>query len=293
MAVLDELERAEGFTATERLLAKFILEHADDVVQMSITCLAEQTFSSNASIVRLCHKLGADGYRDFRIKLAADLEKRRVARVRVDADRPFTEGGGAPDVMSSLAALLKQAIDESYASVSPRDVEQAARLMRSARHVYVFASGDSQISAMALENMLIKLGVHVVIADRYGDAFSVAAAAMPGDAALFVSYSGKLVAGDIMRRTVGILAERQCHTIWISSAEKPFGFDVALRFPHRETKSGKIATFYSQMCIRYLLNCLYGAIWELDYEGNADRKAALDDIDIMLTALYELGTRDS
>lgn len=286
MAVLGELERMNGFTETERALARFILERPDEVAQMSISALAEQTYSSNASIVRLCRKLGVDGYRDFRIQLAGDLERRRARGDDADVDRPFQKDESSGAVISGLAVLLKRAIDDCYAETSAGRVEQAARIIQRSRCLFLFATGDSQISAEAFANMLLKIGVQAIVANRYGEVPATALTAMPGDAALFVSYSGNIMNQIAMKRVARLLKERGCRIIWISAAEMPVGFDIHLRLPAREDNYSKIATFYSQACIRYVFDCLYSVIYSLDYEGGDGKKSATDDV-IMSIALLE------
>lgn len=289
MPVIARLQNAEGFTDSEKTLSKFILEHADEVSHMSITCLAEQAYTSNASIIRLCRKLGVDGYRDFRIELATELERSRSSRVGVDVNRPFTSKGNAAAIMGGLAAVLEEAIDCSHASVDPHAIDRAARMVRRSHHVYIFANGDSRISAMSFANMLLKLGIHCIIADEYGDMWANVSTVEPGDVGLFVSYSGKILNSETPKRVARLFQERKCPTIWLSSAPKPMGMDVELRFPARELARGKMATFYSQMCIRYLLNCLFGSVYALDYEGNTSKVDEVDELDIMLDALGSLG----
>ncbi|MDO4796506.1 MAG: hypothetical protein Q4A01_00625 [Coriobacteriales bacterium] len=77
MAVLERLRRQQGFTETEKVLADYVLAHADMMACMSISQLAEATYSSNASIVRLCRKVGIDGYRTFRMEVVSELERQR------------------------------------------------------------------------------------------------------------------------------------------------------------------------------------------------------------------------
>lgn len=285
MALLERLERAEGFTEVERELAAYIIEHADDIASMSINELTTETCSSNASIIRLCHKLGLSGYRELRVRLSAELEHRHAERASIDPDEPFAEGESVGSVMGSIAGLLKNAVDDAHAAAIEADVERAASYVWEAQTVYVFATGDSLVSAMVFSNLLIKLGIHVVLANQNGEELAHAHTAQAGDAAIFVSYSGKLVVGTVMREIQRILASRCVRRIWISAGVCPAGFDVDLRFPAREEKSGKLATFYSQACIRYLLDCIYAVVWSFDYKGNQKRKASIDDSDLMLSTL--------
>lgn len=288
MSVLDDLESDEGFTHAERDIADFILEHSDEVVRMSISDLAKATYSSNATVIRLCRKLGAQGYRDFRVVLAADIERSRKERRVLDMDRPFDQVDDVAGIISALGSLLGQAISDTYASVSAEDVRTLAQMVHDASLIYIFGVGDSQISGMAFANRLMKLGVHVIMAGQYGESLAVSTRLSSDDLAIVISYSGKIVNSYEMRHVMQNVLESGCRSAWISSAPKPFGFEVGLRFPARETRSGKIGTFYSQMCIRYILECVYGVVWAFDYADNSERKTALDDLDVTVSFLENL-----
>ena len=49
----------DGLPPTARRIATYIAEHAEEVIRMSITEVAEQTGASEGSIVGLCRRLGA------------------------------------------------------------------------------------------------------------------------------------------------------------------------------------------------------------------------------------------
>lgn len=288
MAILAALERMEGMTQAERDLAAYICGHADDVVEMGISELASAAFSSNATIIRLCRKVGAEGYRDFRVGLAQDVERRRSTGQSVDVDHPIGPGQNPAAIMGGLGRLLKQAVDEAQAAVRPGDVERAARLIGGARRVYIFAVGDSLLSAMTFGNLLLKLGIPCVNANEFDEELAVAHTLGPSDVALFVSYTGRVVNGVMKKKVLQVIKERGCRSVWVSSAPTPVGFDVCLRFPARESDAEKIATFYSQACIRYILDCVYGVIFAQDYDGHADDKAAIDEAENMVATLRGL-----
>lgn len=278
MAVFDELERG-GFSDTESRLARYIVDHAAEVTHGSIGQLAQATYTSNATIIRLCHKLGVSGFRELKVELAAALEKRRVARHEVDADYPFASTADTAEALARIAQLTKEAVDGAYAALDPGVVDEVARWIRTARNVYAFAHGDTQLTAEAFLNLLLKLGIHGTVAGRYGEEASVANAAEAGDVAFFVTYGGTLLDGSMARRVLPLLRERGCKTVLITAAPRPsLWIDRTISFPLRERVAGKMATFYSQACIRYVLNCLYAAVYALDYAGSTEVKNSADGV---------------
>lgn len=274
MSIVDRLREKKNFTGVECDVADYILSHLDAVPMMSISALADENYTSNTTIVRLCHKLGVSGYRDLRIVLSREAEKRLVERHAVDVNEPFYPGEETAGIMSSIAALSKEAVDVCYASITTTDVWRIALAIRRARHVYIYARGDSLLSAKLLANQLMKLGIFCVDAMHGGEGPAHANTAQQGDLALIVSYSGSTLRH--MRRELEILPRRGCKMALISTAERPPGIDLGISFPNYETGEARIATYYSQVCIRYILNCIYGQVFALDYRENAARKANVD-----------------
>ena len=187
MPIIDKLERQENLTEAERELALFVLANMNEVTHMSIAELADQSFTSNATVIRLCRKLGLKGYRDFRIELTQDVERRRNDVRSVDVNSPFRSDDELDDIMRSLASLQSEAIETCYSSVSRLEVRRAALAIRRAGRVFVFGRGDSRISAMAFANQLLKLGISCVDADRFDESLAQAITSKPGDVVLLVS----------------------------------------------------------------------------------------------------------
>ena len=52
-------------TATEKVIIKYILDHPKEVTDMTIYELSGKTFSSPASIIRMCKKNGFKGFKDL------------------------------------------------------------------------------------------------------------------------------------------------------------------------------------------------------------------------------------
>ena len=99
MTVLEQLEAMEDFTYVEKKIASYILEHKDEMGEMTISGLAVATYSSNAAIIRMCRKMEMKGYKEFRIQLVRDIERRQREQIPVNMDRPFYEKDSASDIV--------------------------------------------------------------------------------------------------------------------------------------------------------------------------------------------------
>ncbi|MBO7676410.1 MAG: MurR/RpiR family transcriptional regulator, partial [Erysipelotrichaceae bacterium] len=237
---------------------------------LSISALASLTYSSNAAIIRLCRKVGCDGYKDFRIALAQEVEKDKRKKKKIDVNYPFASKENAGTIMRSVADISREAIDTALESVSPYALEKAASLIRNANCVHIYATGDTQISAIAFSNMLSKLGILTINALEYHESMSYVYTARDNDVALFVTYSGEIMKH--LRQQIRELRKRNVKTILISSLESYPWIDVVVTIPARENAVGKTAGYYSQALLRYVMNCIYGIIYSWDLNANRQRK---------------------
>ena len=266
--VFEQLECGTGFTDAERGIARYVLAHADEVPAMGISALAEAVPCAPATVVRLCQKLGCGGYRQFCLDLAADLERRRSHGAVADVDHPFASGQTPDEITGSIASLMHQAIDVCREELDLSDLAAIARDIRDARNVLLYGVGESLIKETLFANLLISLGIGCTIADAYGERVAATMAAKPGDVAIVVSYTGRTLEFNHMGECLEILRRRQCRTALVSSAVPGPGFDYYLHIPPLEDQQYKISNYYSQTCISYILNCIYGLVYALDFASS-------------------------
>lgn len=272
MNIIDALERKQGLTDTEAAIADCILLHLDEVTQMTIGELSRTAHCSSSAIVRLCQKIGVSGYRDLRIELARSLERNRTSLLDVNPDRPFIEGNTTADITSSIAALSRKAIDATYASVSTSSIRKAARLVLGARRIVYYAIGDSLVSTEMFATLLLKIGVTCTSGFYKQDLGAIAQLLDARDLVIVVTHSGKLV--DTHRRTFDALRAKGCKMVLLTAdttlCERLAGLDCLIELPQGETRADRLATFYSQECIRYALNCIYAEAFAANYRENVD-----------------------
>ena len=79
-ALLRLRESSERFSSTERGVAERILSDPQMVVDLSVHELAQRTFSSPSTIVRMCSHTGFSGYKEFRRAVTLELAQREQTR---------------------------------------------------------------------------------------------------------------------------------------------------------------------------------------------------------------------
>lgn len=62
-----------GYSPTQQKLGEFVLGDPAKVLYLTITELARESETSEASVTRLCRTLGCKGYNEFKMALALDI----------------------------------------------------------------------------------------------------------------------------------------------------------------------------------------------------------------------------
>ncbi|HOV02910.1 MAG TPA: MurR/RpiR family transcriptional regulator [Kaistiaceae bacterium] len=122
--------RIEGMSPQIRRVARFCLNHGDEVAFLTVRELADHAGVSPASVMRLARDLGFSGYLDFRAAFRS--------RVR-SAGRPAAaEAGGADEDIAAVAdRLLTEKLDRLFQGEFPGAARRIAARLVAIDKVYV------------------------------------------------------------------------------------------------------------------------------------------------------------
>jgi DNA-binding MurR/RpiR family transcriptional regulator len=173
---------------TSRRIADFILEHAADVIHMSVTEVAEQTQSSEGSVVGLCKNVGATGFQQLKIALAQELVA-PVQFIHEDLD----PADDADAVVRKIFQSNIQTLRDTQGGLDIANLQRAVDIMRAARRIEVYGIGSSAPIAEDAQYRLMRIGLEAkVVVDSHVQAIS-ASLTGPDVATLTVSHSGSTV----------------------------------------------------------------------------------------------------
>lgn len=251
---------SEDYTISEKVLIDYIESHIQELPDMKISELAERTYTSNATIVRLSRKLGFAGFRELKADLIKKNEASKFLTKTVDFNKPIQDDVTARDVIDSMTALYRETVNVLCASLRPADIQTFGEILNRSDNIFIYSIGDTQATTDAFINKLTKLNCHAVSALQRGESVRMSSNASKKDCALFVTYSGS---HDSFRQCMPILKEKGCTILCItaypdSAAAK--ASDHVIVIPNEESEN-RIAAFYSQCAFSYILNILYGMIY--------------------------------
>ena len=189
---VDILERIHAsyyqLTATERKVADYVLSQHAQVQFMSITQLADECGTAEATISRFCRSLKLKGFNAFKIELARHSVP---AAAKAQSHSTDTPAGRCQEVGRQAVDAVNQTID----LVQPQQVTKAVELIEQAPRVLCMGSGGSMILAEECNHMFSTVtGKFCSISDSHLQV-SAAATLEKGSIILLFSYSGATTNG--------------------------------------------------------------------------------------------------
>ena len=274
MTIIAQLTAAKRFNGTEKNLADYILKHKEKVLDLSIQQLANDTFSSTSTIVRLCRKIGLKGYKDFKIKLAAELQRHYNDISAVDPDFPFTENDSNKEISQKLLDIMQNSLQTTSLLLTDELLESAVKKILQAKKLGIFAYGDTYVSALSFQNKLMKINYNATLPLLSDESKFLASNFKKTDCAILISYSGRSKRTYHLAR---ILRLNGCQIITVTADQKSeiaHLSDLILPVANNESEAIKISPFASQVAIEYVLNTLYSCLFVANYDDNQRHRIA-------------------
>ncbi|RWJ59556.1 MAG: MurR/RpiR family transcriptional regulator [Mesorhizobium sp.] len=137
-------------------IALYVAQDPEAVLALSIADLARNTATGSASIVRFCRTLGLSGFREFKIALSGEIERRKLSGEL--AERAPSEAVDTAPRIAILSSALQNSISASARGFDDLQINGLANRIRAARRVELFGTGPSSVCADILAMRLICLG---------------------------------------------------------------------------------------------------------------------------------------
>ncbi len=143
-----------NLTGAGQKVAEFILNSPQETINLTITELGARVGVSEASIVRFAQSLGYSGFHALKIRLAEDIVSPMsiIHEDMMPDDKPATAAQKAMN-------LGLRSLEETIRILDMRVFEDTIHALCNARHILLFASGNSIPIAMDLSFRLTKVGL--------------------------------------------------------------------------------------------------------------------------------------
>lgn len=183
-------EQMDTMNPKEKEIAAYVLAHSQDIVQMGITELSQQSGSSTATISRFCKLFHFTGYTEFKVKLAAELAQ-HPTNGGVQSYQDIVAGNPLTSIVAAMEANHVNSITDTTRMLDMKQLQKAIDALKSARQIDLYGVATSGLVAQDFYQKLIRIGKRAVAFSDPHMQITSASNLTGHDVAIGISYSGE------------------------------------------------------------------------------------------------------
>ncbi|PKP60743.1 hypothetical protein CVT91_04535 [Candidatus Atribacteria bacterium HGW-Atribacteria-1] len=148
----------------EKRVATFIKNYPEEVIKLPINVLAEKVGVSVSTIIRLCRRVGINGYTDLKIDITRDLAlnyKKTYSEINSNDSIPL--------LLNKVQQLFSQTISNTFKILSVSALKEAYLNIINSDSVLIIGAGGTAALAKLLNHKLLKLEIN----SQWSDDFSL------------------------------------------------------------------------------------------------------------------------
>ncbi|MDI3500341.1 MAG: hypothetical protein PWP07_1505 [Epulopiscium sp.] len=170
---------------SEKKIADYIKENYQNIMNLTITELAEKSGTSEAAVVRLCKSLGYKGFQEFKIKAAQDvIQPSRQVHEAIERDDDL------PTIKKKVFNAHIQTLIDTLEILNDEDFEKAVDLIANANRLEFYGEGGSGVVALDAQHKFLKIGLKSFASIDSNLQAMLASLLQKGDVVVGISHSG-------------------------------------------------------------------------------------------------------
>lgn len=256
----------------EESIADFILGLGKELKKYSTRNIADATYTSPATVVRLCKKLGFAGFDDFKNQFLKEIDYLDRQYGKIDANFPFQKDDTMMNVAYKISQLYEDTIRDSISLLQHDSLQKALNLLKYSQSIHIYSFGTTLNLAESFKEKMLKIGKNVIISNNINYQLYEANCIPKGDIAILISYSGETekiicVAETCKKRGIPIIVISSFGGNTLSKMAS-----CNLTMSTKESMFYNIGDFSTHLAIHFILDVLYSTYFLLNYEKNFEAK---------------------
>ena len=273
---LNELKQMNKLTSTEQGIVNYILTYPEELEKISSRQLAELTYTSPATVVRICQKLGFSGYSEFKIKYLQEVNQTPMMD-QINRTNPITSEDSLHRIVNKVAALEITAIEQTKKGIDLDQLNRVSELLNQATCIDFYAFDNNLHLAKNACSLFLYAGKQAIIHDSSNAQFMQAFASVEGHVAIIISRTGE---NPMLYRIATILCEKKIPLLVLtesrhSSLAKISTEHLYLYNVHRFTDMG---TILFQTSVQYLFDLLFAILFSRNFENSVKQNEMYEEI---------------
>jgi DNA-binding MurR/RpiR family transcriptional regulator len=261
-----------SLSPAEQRVARLVIADPAEAARHTITHLATQAGTSEATVIRFCRSVGMDGYPQLRIRLAAEAARRIEPPDNRIIGGDIPPGADVAQIIATIAFNDARAVEETAEQLDAAAAEKVIDAINGAGRVEIYGAGASGFVAADFQQKLHRIGRSAYYWPDIHTALASVALLSRGDIAIGISHTGTTL--DVIE-VLSLAREHGATTVAITNFPRSPVTAVAdhvLTTAARETtyRSGAMASRLAQLTV---VDCIFVGVAA---RGRAKTKRALE-----------------
>lgn len=190
-ALLRLRESRDSLSETERAVADYLLTHPQEAMELSIHEMAERSFSSPSTIVRMCRRIGFDGFKEFRRCVTYEMAVRKQSQE--EEQKEISREDSLEEIIEKITYKNIMSLEDTKNLLDGETLAKCVDLISQCRAVLLFGIGASLCAARDAYLKFLRLNKPCIVNDDWHSQYLQAKNATPDDLGIVISYSGETV----------------------------------------------------------------------------------------------------
>ncbi|MGM9969153.1 MAG: MurR/RpiR family transcriptional regulator [Anaeroplasma sp.] len=264
-SIIKQIIDKANLNDNEVVIAEYMLNHLDEIPQLSSREFAKRTYTSAPSILRFVKKLGYKNYNDFKYSIVLSLKKTVVE----DYDCLSTE-----NLLSSISQMAKQEIDSinnTKETLNISDMNNIVKLFSKYQYIDVIANDTNATLGEYASHLFSLLGKIVTVYDNMDKQLNLA---LNVDDQHLIIIMSRFSKNNHLINIAKILKNKHRQIIVMTSSNDNALSKLStytLHTPYDESSSKISQLIYYTSC-KYIFDLIYGVLFSLDYEQSLKKE---------------------
>lgn len=256
-------ETKDVASETEKAIIGYLLKNPEDVMNLNVRELADKTFSSPSTIIRMCQRVGFEGYKDFRQTMIYEIASKNNKRDNEIED--VSQYDSISEIIKKVTYKNIASLEETMNLVDDETLGKCVEIIDKAKNICLYGIGASLCVARDAYLKFLRLNKQCTINDDLHSQLLQAKNMTSDDVGIVISYSGCTVE---MIECMRIMKENNVHIIAVTRNTPSIVAklsDYVIYTPSTEPIF-RSAAMVSRMAQLNIIDLLFTALMNREYE---------------------------
>jgi len=190
MNIFTELQH-NASTNIDRHIADYIVNHPNDIAEITLDELADRTYASKSTVLRFFKKNGYSGFNEFKIQLAIEMNMYLREEYSQYATLPFDKNDNLDKIIYKITSQNIYSLLETSSVNSDNKLEEIAEKIIRANHLYFFGIDRSASIIHDAYLHFFRTGIPTTYCSSEMEILTYSQFLKPNDVIFFYSYTGE------------------------------------------------------------------------------------------------------